>query len=163
MPLETESGIMMYRFNLQPVLDHRQFIEDSLQKELADIKQRVLMACRQLDGLKRKEMKTVEAMQQEQRHGLASDQAIAYHAYLRRIAERIAVQQAAVAQLQASEAQKQAELMEAMKNRQMLETLRDKDLQRHTQTQLKKEMHFIDEIAVNQFARKIVSRHGGGE
>lgn len=153
----------MYTFNLQPVLDHRQFIEDTLKKELADIKQRVSMARQRLDGLKRKEMNTVGAMQREQHQGLASDQAAAYHAFLRRIAERIANQQAEVAKIQALEAEKQAELMAAMKNRQILERLRDKDFERHTQTLLKKEMNFIDEIAVNQFARKTVTQNGGGE
>ena len=127
----------MYTFNLQPVLDHRQFIEDTLKKELADIKQRVSMALQQLDALKRKEMNTVEAMQREQHQGLASDQAAAYHAFLQRIAERITNQQAEVAKIQAFEVEKQAELMAAMKNRQILDKLRDKDFERHTRTLLK--------------------------
>ena len=32
----------MYTFNLQAVLDHRQYVEDNLKKELAEIKQLIL-------------------------------------------------------------------------------------------------------------------------
>ena len=78
----------MYSFKLQPVLDHRQYIEDDLKKELAEIKQQVSLARQQLDSLKRKEMNTATALKVQQKEGLSSDQVLAYHDYLKRLSDR---------------------------------------------------------------------------
>ena len=153
----------MYTFKLQTVLDHRQFCEDSLKKELADIRQRVLMTQQKLDSLKRKEMHTAAALKQEQTEGVSSDQVVAYHAYLKRLGERITRQKTVVNEIKEGESEKQDELLEAMKKRQILEKLKDQSIDRYNQVMLKKEMNFIDEIAVNQFVRKTHEKCGDGQ
>ena len=153
----------MYMFKLQPVLDHRQFVEDTLKKELAEIKHQASMARQQMAALKTKENQTVNMMRQEQRQGLASDQVVGYHAFLRQLAERIIGQQRVIARIKAREGRKQGELLDAMKNRQIMEKLREQDFDRYNRTEQKKEMNFIDEIAVNQYARKANSGIGDGE
>ena len=50
---------------------------------------------------------------------------------------------------------------ELYEKRQILEKLKDQGLDRYNQAMLKKEIEFIDEIAVNRFARK--SLQGDGE
>lgn len=150
-------------FRLQAVLDHRQFVEDCLKKELADVQKQVSSARQQLDALHQKERQTVEAMQQEQKAGLASHQAVAYHTYLRRLARRIGDQRRVVDEMRSLAAQKQTDLIGAMKNRQILETLREHSMDRHHRAMLKKEMDFIDEIAVNRFARKKALGTGDGQ
>lgn len=153
----------MPTFKLQVVLDHRQFIEDSLQKELADIRQQAIEARHQLEMLKRKEMDTAAALKQEQTDGLSSSQVVAYHAYFKRLSESLAGQEKVVGQIKARESAKQDELREAVKQRQILEKLKDQDLARHRLSVLKKEMEFIDEIAVNQFVRKRLEKNGDGQ
>lgn len=153
----------MYAFKLQSVLDHRQFVEDNLKKELAEIKQQVLRAQQKLDSMKRKEMATLSALKQDQEKGISSDQVLGYHAYLKRLTEHITRQQAAVKEMEQQGAEKQATLIAAMKKRQVLEKLKQQGLDRYNQAILKKEMDFTDEIAVNQFVRETMDNHGDGK
>lgn len=153
----------MYTFKLQTVLDHRRFLEDSLKRELAEIRQQTIEAQQQLESLESKEMQTVSVLKQEQAEGLSSDKVVAYHTYLRDLADRICQKQKMVMEIKEQEAAKQGELLDALKRRQILEKLKDQGLDRFNRTMLKKEMNFIDEIAVNQFVRKTRSRHEEGE
>lgn len=158
----TDSCAAMYTFNLQVALDHRQFLEDNLKKELAEIKQ-VAKAREQLDTMKRKEMDTAAVLKDEQAKGLSSDGVIAYHAYLKRLADRIKRQKSTLGKLMEAESEKQGQLLEAMKRRQILEKLKERGLDRYNRTMLKKEMELIDELAVNRFARKMMNANGESE
>ncbi len=159
------SGIRktMYTFNMQTVLDHRQFIEDQLKKDLAEIRQQVMAAQQQMKLLKRKEMDTRTALKQEQAEGVSSDQVVAYHAYLKRLSDRIARQVTVISEIRERESKKQDALLEAMKKRQILEKLKDQSLDRYNQMMLKKEMNFIDEVAINRYARKTIQKSRGGQ
>lgn len=153
----------MYTFKMQTVLDHRQFIEDNLKKEHAEICQQVMAAQQQMESLKRKEADTVAALKQEQTKGVSSHQVVAYHTYLKRLSDRLARQMTVVSEIKDQELKKQDELREAMKKRQILEKLKDQDFDRYHQMILKKEMNFIDEIAVNRFVRKTIEKSGEGQ
>jgi flagellar FliJ protein len=148
---------------MQTVLDHRQFIEDNLKKELAEIRQQVMASQLQMKSMKRKEMDTAAALKREQADGVSSDQVVAYHTYLKRLSDRITRQMTVVNEIKDQELKKQEELLQAMKKRQILEKLKDQDRDRYNQMILKKEMLFIDEIAVNQFVRKTIEKSGEGQ
>ncbi len=152
----------MYTFKLQAVLDHRQFLEDNLKKELAEMHLQIMAAQQQLDSLKRKAMNTATALKMEQAQGLSSEQVVAYHVYLNRLSERITRQKTVIMDVKEQESVKQGELREAVQKRQILDKLKDQALDRYNQVMLKKEMNFIDEIAVNQFVRKTIAKGGGG-
>lgn len=153
----------MYKFKLQAVLDHRQFCEDNLKKELADIRHHRLAAQQQLNALKEKEMDTGAALKGEQKQGISSGQVVTYHQFLQWLSQCMAEQKTMVAQLNQQEAAKQVELGEAMKKRKILEKLKDQGLERYNQLMLKKEVNFIDEIAVNQFVRNTIHTRGEGQ
>ncbi len=153
----------MYTFKLQAVLDHRQHSEDNLKKEFAEIRQQLMAAQQKLESLKTKEMDTAAALKQEQARGLSSEQVVAYHAYFQRLSDRIADQKTLIIKTMEQETEKQGELLEAVKKRQILEKLKDQDLERYNQVTLKKEMKFIDEIAVNQFVRKTIEKGGDSQ
>ncbi len=153
----------MHRFNMQTVLDHRQFVEDLLKKDLAEIRQQAMAAHQQMNLLERKEMDTHTALKQEQAKGVSSDQVVAYHAYLKQLSERIARQVTLLSEIRERESKKQDALLEAMKKRQILEKLKDQSLERYNLMLLKKEMNFIDEMAINQFARKTIHNSGEGQ
>ena len=153
----------MHRFNMQTVLDHRQFVEDLLKKDLAEIRQQAMAAHQHMNLLERKEMDTHTALKQEQAKGVSSDQVVAYHAYLKQLSERIARQVTVLSEIRERESKKQDALLEAMKKRQILEKLKDQSLERYNLMLLKKEMNFIDEMAINQFARKTIYKSGEGQ
>jgi flagellar FliJ protein len=108
-------------------------------------------------------METVAAMKREQAGGVSSDQVVAYHAYLQRLSNCITRQMKVVGEVKERESRKVDELLEAMKKRRILDKLKEKDLDRYHQRMLKKEMNFVDEIAVNQFARRTMENSGGGQ
>ncbi|MEE4111911.1 MAG: flagellar export protein FliJ [Desulfobacteraceae bacterium] len=153
----------MYRFNMQTVLDHRQFIEDKLKKDLAEIRQQVMAAQLQMKWLNRKEADTRTALKQEQAAGVSSHQVVAYQLYLKRLSERITRQAKVISEISQRESKKQEALLEAMKKRQILEKLKDQSLDRYHRMMLKKEMNFIDEMAINQFVRKTIQKSGEGQ
>ena len=153
----------MYTFNMQTVLDHRQFIEDQLKKDLAEIRQQVMAAHQQMKLLKRKEMDTRTALKKEQAEGVSSDQVVAYHAYFKRLSDRIARQVTVIGEIRDRESKTQDALLEAMKKRQILEKLKDQSLDRYNQMVLKKEMNFIDEVAINRYVRKTIQKSRGGQ
>lgn len=153
----------MYTFNMQTVLDHRQFIEDKLKKDLAEIRQQVMAAHQQMKLLERKEMDTHTTLKQEQAEGVSSDQVVAYHAYLKRLSDRIVRQVTVISEIRVRESEKQDELLDAMKKRQILEKLKDQSIDRYNQMMLKKEMNFIDEVAINRFVRKTIQKSGEGQ
>jgi len=154
----------MYTFKLQAVLDHRQFIEERLEKELADIRGRIMAERQQLQSLQRKEMKSAEALKQEQAEGgLSSDGVLAYQAYLKRLSEQMVRHQSRLREIQACEADAQRELIEAMKRRQILEKLKQQGLDRYNQAVQKTERNWIDEIAVNRYARQTIQKSGEGQ
>jgi len=162
---EAKAGcrITMYTFKLQTVLDHRQFIEDNLKKECAQIRQQVMAVQQQLELLKRKEMDTAAALKLEQDEGISSNQVVVYHAFLKQLSDRLNRQKTAVNEIKCRESEKQDELLEAMKKRQILEKLKDQGLNRYNQLMLKKELAFTDEIAVNQFVRKTIEKSGNDQ
>ena len=153
----------MYTFNMQTVLDHRQYIEDNLKKDLAEIRQQAMAAHRQMRLLERKEMDTRISLKMEQAKGVSSDHMVAYHAYLKRLSDSIARQATEINEIKDRESKKQGELLEAMKKRQILEKLKEKGLDRYNQMMMKKEMNFIDEMAVNQYIRNTIQKSGGSQ
>ena len=153
----------MYRFKLQPVLDHRQIVEDELKKELSEIRKQLDHEEQLLKALKRKEMKTVQALKQEQTSGISSQQVITYHTYLERLFARILEQEKTVENRKAEEEQKHVEMIEAVKKRKILEKLKAQGIDRYRQMILEKETKFIDEMSVNQFVRRAIEGFGEKE
>jgi flagellar FliJ protein len=153
----------MHTFNMQTVLDHRQHIEDGLKKDLAEVRQQVMAAQQQMKSLKRKEVDTRHALKLEQAQGASSDHVVAYLAYLKQLSDSMARQETVIGEIKDRESKIQDALLEAVKKRQILEKLKDQSLDRYNQMMLKKEMHFIDEMAVNQFVRKTIQNSGEGQ
>ncbi|MGA6924407.1 MAG: flagellar export protein FliJ, partial [Desulfosarcina sp.] len=116
-----------------------------------------------LKMLNRKEMNTAASLKNQQTAGLSSHQVVAYHLYLKRLGERMTRQKALIGEIKVQDSEIQDQLLEAMKKRQILEKLKDRGLERYQQMVLKKEMAFIDEVAVNQFARKAIEMNGEGQ
>jgi flagellar FliJ protein len=154
---------IMHTFNMQTVLDHRQYIEDRLKKDLAEIRQKIMAARQQMQSLKQKEANTRQSLKTAQAKGVSSDHVVAYLAYLNRLSDSIAGQETVIGEIKDQESKTQDALLEAMKKRQVLEKLKEQSLDRYNRILLKKEMNFIDEIAVNQFVRKTIQNSGDNQ
>lgn len=160
---DTKSWGSMYTFKLQAVLDHRQFFEDNLRKELSEIKAKVVNEEQLLESLKRKEMKTIQSLQVEQVSGITCHQIVTYHTYLNQLFKRISAQETVVEGIRTEAAQKHAEMIDAVKKRKILESLKEKGIDRYRQMILDQDAKIVDEIAVNQFIRKSIEPRGDNE
>ena len=143
-----------FKFSLQPVLNHRQFIEESLQKEFAHLQRRLTAEQEQLDCQEQQQQQLTFDLEQMQRQATTSSKLLLYVDFLEQLKADIKHQQQIIADLNQQTALKREELLEAMKNRKALEKFKEKKLAQHREQMLSKEQAFLDEIGVNRHGRR---------
>jgi len=144
----------MYQFNLEPLLNHRRYQEEILQKELADLKIRLAAEKEKLGVLRQKMRNTIRQMQKTQSAGKAASEIKLYVDFIGRLSKEMEAQRKKVLEAERKFNQKRQDLIAAMKKRKTLDRLKEKDLQVYVKKQLKKERNLMDEVAVHQFIQK---------
>ena len=144
----------MYQFNLEPLLNHRRYLEEVLQKELADLKIRLDAETGKLWALREKKRKTVLQLEEKQTDGRSASEIKLYVDFLEQLLKKVEAQRKKVLEAERLFSLKRQDLVTAMKKRKILERLKEKGLQAYEQEQLKKERNFMDEVAGRQFNPK---------
>jgi len=140
----------MYKFNLEPLLNHRRYLEEILQKELAEKKKHLIQQQQKLKDIKRKRHQySQELHQRQKKDGTVSD-LIMYFKYIERLAKALDHQKHQVELSKRQFNQKRKDLVEMMKKRKTLEKLKEKGLNNFQQQMQKKERDFMDEVAAKQ-------------
>ena len=140
----------MYKFNLQPLLNHRRYQEEILQKELAKSKKYLAEEQKKLRIIKQKKREYSHKLQQRQKNDGTVSELILYFRYLDRLSKDLDNQRQRVAIAEKQFNQKRKDLIEIMKKRKMLEKLKEKGWKSFQHRMLKKERNFMDEIAAKQ-------------
>ena len=144
----------MFKFNLQPLLNHRRYLEEVLQKELAQFRKRLIAEQNKLRHLKEKKREYSQRLQQRQKvNGTVSD-LILYLRYLDRLSTELEHQNQQVIAAEKDFKNKRHDLIEIMKKRKVLEKLKENRSMAHQQRMLKNERKFMDEVAAKQFSSK---------
>lgn len=144
----------MYKFNLQPLLNHRRYQEEVLQKELAQSRNRLTAEQNKLRRLKEKKREYSQTLQHRQKEkGTVSD-LILYLRYLDRLSTELEHQRQQVVAAEKDLKNKRNNLIEIMKKRKILEKLKQKRSEIYQQQILKNERKFMDEVAAKQFSTK---------
>ena len=141
----------MYRFNLEPLLNHRRYQEEILQKELAGLKTRLVAEKDKLRVLKKKKRQYLGQLQLKQQSGRPVSEIKLYLHFVDHLSKEMNAQNQRVLRVEKGFNLKRQDLIQAMKNRKTLEKLQEKGFQAHQQKMLKKERDFMDEVAGNQF------------
>ena len=144
----------MYQFNLEPLLNHRRYQEEILQKDLADLKIRLAAEKEKLGVLRQKMRNTVQQLQKTQSAGKPASEIKLYVDFIERLSKEMEAQRKKVLESERKFNQKRQGLIAAMKKRKTLDRLKEKDLQVYEKKQLKKERNLMDEVAVHQFIQK---------
>ncbi len=144
----------MYRFNLEPLLNHRRYQEELLQKELAHFKKRLLAEQDHLQLLKKRKRRHLHQLQTRQKAGGAASEIKLYVDFVDHLATLLAAQHQRVMEAQQRFDQARQTLIAAMKKRKALEKLKEKGRKAYEQTQLKKERNLLDEVAGHQYLLK---------
>ncbi len=144
---------MSFKFKLEALRQYRNFQEDALQKEFAQAQRHRDQEIDQLQTLEDKRSRAEESLKQEQEKSTNGPHMALYDTYLNRLTGEISDQRVRVKQAEAVCNQKMQELLEAMQNRKTIDKLKEKDLQAYMENLNQNEQKFINEIAINQFAR----------
>jgi flagellar FliJ protein len=144
----------MYQFNLEPLLNHRRYQVEVLQKELADLKMRLDAERDKLWVLRQKKRKTVLQLQEKQTDGRSASEIKLYIDFVEQLSKKMETQRQKALEAERDFSLKRQDLVAAMKNRKILDRLKEKGLQAYEQEQLKKERSIMDEVAGHQFNQK---------
>ncbi|MGD9043685.1 MAG: flagellar export protein FliJ [Desulfobacterales bacterium] len=144
----------MYRFNLEPLLNHRRYQEEILQKELAGLKVRLAAEKDKLWLLRQKKRKYVQQLHEKQTDGRPASEIKLFVDFVEQLAKEMEVQRRKVLDAERDLNLKRQDLVAAMKERKTLDRLKEKGLQAYEEKQLKAERNLMDEVASRQLNQK---------
>ena len=144
----------MFKFNLQPLLNHRRYLEEVMQKELAQSRKRLTAEQNKLRSLKEKKREYSQRLQQRQKVNGTVSELILYLRYIDRLSTELERQHRQVIVAEKDFKTKRKDLIEIMKKRKVLEKLKENRLKAYRQQMLKHERKFMDEVAAKQFISK---------
>jgi flagellar FliJ protein len=144
--------VKKFRFTLQPVLEHRERIEDDLKAVLA-ARQRDLDAAElELDGFTRRYAAHSELLRGEHRALAAEDLRMQY-AHVAFLDRAIDAQLGVVAQRRAAVDRARADLLEASKDRKAVEKLKDRRRDAHAEEERRVEQNELDDSNARRHGR----------
>ena len=143
----------MYKFSLQPVLNHRKLVEETLQKELAQLKRDLGDEKHRLKAYKRAKNNVIGELRQKQREGVAISEVLMYVDFLDCLSRDLEKQREIVLEVERQYGDKRVDLIEAMKQRKILGKLRERKEKEYTYEIMRNEQNFLNEVATNRFIR----------
>lgn len=144
----------MYQFNLEPLLNHRRYQVEVLQKELAELKLRLDGEKAKLWRLRQKKRETVLLLQEKQTDGRPASEIKLCIDFVEQLSKKMEAQKQNVLEAERNFSLKRQDLVAALKKRKILDRLKEKGLQAYEREQLKKERSLMDEVAAHQFHQK---------
>jgi len=143
-----------YRFPLETLLKHRLFIEERLQRELAECRRELLAEEARLNDWRRQQETQARRFFESATVGMHPSEAIQHHRFMTRLATSEADQLRQVAEVRRKLSVKRSDLLEAVKQRKTLEKLKSKQARAHRDAQHKTEQAFISEMAITRYNRR---------
>jgi len=144
-----------YRFNLEPVLNHRRLIEETLQKDLAILRISLSDENEKLLTYEESRVKLLEELQQIQKEGTTTSDILLYLPFIEQVSKDIERQKKRVLDLEIKVEHNRKDLLEATKKKKALQKLKEKAFKTYNQKLIKNEQDFLNEVAVSQFNRRI--------
>ena len=144
---------MGYNFKLEALRQYRNFQEDIKKKELAQAQRDRDQEIEYLDTLIDKRYQLEQDLKSEQQNSTNGPHMALYDQYLTRISDEITKQRQKLEDAETRCKQKMGNLLQAMQHRKTIEKLKEKDFHTYMESLNQTEQKFINEIAINQFAR----------
>lgn len=144
---------MGYHFKLEALRQYRNFQEDIKKKELAQAQRYRDQQIEYLDALIDKRSQLELDLKSEQQNASNGPHMALYDQYLKRISKEITAQRQKLEEAETRCKEKMGNLHQAMQHRKTIEKLKEKDFHAYMQSLNQTEQKFINEIAINQYAR----------
>jgi flagellar export protein FliJ len=142
-------------FRLQPVLNLKSSLVDTLEVEFAHLKVTHQNEVTRLEKLQRRKTEEMEVLSQQQQSGPLDCQAIELRQqYLQTLAEHETVQTARVKDAARQVETKRKELVKTVQDQKTLEKLRDQHETKQRQVLLHREANMIDDLVTTRYARE---------
>lgn len=145
----------MYRFGLEPVLNHRKLVEDNLQREVATVKKLLADEKRKLRAYRKAKDRVLEELQHKQRENPTVSEILLYVHFLDRVSREVERQKERVLEVEKSYDQKREDLVEAMKKKKTLEKLKEKRLVEYRHELGREEQKQMNEVGIGQYIRNV--------
>jgi len=143
----------LFRFRFESLLKHRRHEEELAQKQLYSAQMDLLREQEDFKRLKKERRKSIYRMENRQTGSLAPHEISLALQYIRKLSEQLARQQKNVHQAEQLTATRHQALIEAVKKRRMLEKLKENEHRLYQRDLARKDLKFMDEVAVNRHAR----------
>ena len=144
----------MYTFSLEPLLNHRTFVEERIQKELATIQKLVLDEQEELLSYHEARNDLIATLEEKQKGETTVSEVMLYVSFIDQISADLERKRREVAETERKLHEKRNELVVAMKKRKVLDTLKERGLMAYKHELNRSEQEFLNEVAVNQFYRR---------
>jgi len=144
---------MRFKFKLESLLNHRQFVEDVLQKEFSFLKKRLSEEKQIETHLREKQSHLAEELKINLQASRPVSENSLYVTYLSCLSDQIGRQQGKVEKVESEKSEKKIALMQAVKKRKILERLKDNRVDQYQQFRSQKEQEVSDEIGIQQYNR----------
>ena len=141
----------MASFALQAVLDYRRHTEERIQREMAQIEQRLLAADRRLADSRQALDDLLAGWRAQSARGLSGGRLQTYAAFRERLQDRIQRGRAATAAIRADLVAKREELVTAVKARKMLEKLKQRQETAARAAEARRETALLDDVTIARY------------
>jgi len=145
---------MGFKFKLESLLNHRQFVEDGLQNEFVFLGERLSEEKQLEKQLRDKHAHLAEELKLHLQKPKPVSENKLYVTYLECLADQIGRQQEKVQAAESEKRAKKIQLLAAVKKRKILERLKENHTDQYHRFRLKKEQETTDEIGIQQYNRK---------
>lgn len=133
-------------FNLEPLYDYRQRIEELSQKEFAEVNLLLAAEEKRLSEMNELYGNAAVEMDALKEKGADVHDIEMHHFYLEGLKRHIKAQEASIAQLRNLVEKKRAELIDASRNRKVIEIMKEKSLNAHNLKESKLEQKEADDL-----------------
>ena len=141
-------------FRFESLLKLRKNAENLEQRAMAEMQHHLYSRKNKLQKLKLSETATKGALQTRLQQSIPGSTLELYDSYFRSVDVQSDLQQQMISESGEKIEAKRSELVDAMKKRRVLEILRDREILKKKQKELKEEITLIDEIASTRWQMK---------
>ncbi len=147
-------GNLGFKFKLESLLSHRQFVEDALGKEFAVLEKRLSQEKQVEKHLQEKHAQLAGELKKNLQEPKPVSENRLYVTYMAYLSEQIGRQRHRVQMVEAEKREKKIALLKAIKKKKILERLKQTHADQYQRVYLKKEQDVTDEIGIQQYNRK---------
>jgi flagellar FliJ protein len=143
----------MFRFRFESLLKHRRYEEELAQKMLFETQMDLQREQEEFKRLRKERRESIHQLEHRQTGALATHEISLSLQFIEKLADRLDAQRKVVHQAEQRVAARHQALISAVKKRKMLEKLKENEDRQYQRDLIKKDLKFMDEVAVNRHAR----------